>query len=64
MLDHVGAVVGDIARSRTSYDAALAADGAGDGAPGLRPHDHPGYHGAIALDPDGLNIEAVRHVPE
>ena len=128
MLDHVGAVVSDIARSRTFYDAAfaplgiavmmevtaeqtgghahlgygsdgqpyfwigtggpstgrlhvaftagsravvdafhkaaLAAGGTDNGAPGLRPHYHSNYYGAFVLDPDGLNIEAVCHVPE
>jgi catechol 2,3-dioxygenase-like lactoylglutathione lyase family enzyme len=41
-----------------------AATGAGytdHGAPGERPHYHPGYYGAFVLDPDGHNIEAVNH---
>jgi catechol 2,3-dioxygenase-like lactoylglutathione lyase family enzyme len=41
------------------YAAALAAGGADNGAPGLRPHYSPDYYGAFVLDPDGLNIEAV-----
>lgn len=41
--------------------AALAAGGRDNGAPGLRPHYHPGYYGAFVLDPDGHNIEAVFH---
>ncbi|HST37282.1 MAG TPA: VOC family protein [Allosphingosinicella sp.] len=43
------------------YEAALAAGGRDNGAPGLRPHYHPNYYGAFVLDPDGLNIEAVCH---
>jgi catechol 2,3-dioxygenase-like lactoylglutathione lyase family enzyme len=43
------------------HEAALAAGGRDNGAPGLRPHYHPDYYGAFVLDPDGLNIEAVCH---
>ncbi|HEX4351543.1 MAG TPA: VOC family protein [Polyangiales bacterium] len=54
-----------VARSRTEVDAfhaaALAAGGSDFGAPGLRPHYHPGYYGAFVLDPDGHDIEAVFH---
>jgi len=41
------------------YDAALAAGGRDNGAPGLRPHYDPNYYGAFVLDPDGNNVEAV-----
>jgi catechol 2,3-dioxygenase-like lactoylglutathione lyase family enzyme len=80
MLDHIGATVSDLARSRAFYDLALAAPdrkavdafhagaiaagGRDNGPPGLRPHYHPDYYGAFVLDPDGLNIEAVCHTPE
>lgn len=40
------------------YDAALAAGGRDNGAPGPRAY-HPGYYAAFVLDPDGNNIEAV-----
>jgi catechol 2,3-dioxygenase-like lactoylglutathione lyase family enzyme len=43
------------------YQAALAAGGEDNGAPGLRPHYHENYYGAFVLDPDGHNIEAVCH---
>ena len=43
------------------YQAALAAGGKDNGAPGLRPHYHENYYGAFVLDPDGNNIEAVCH---
>jgi catechol 2,3-dioxygenase-like lactoylglutathione lyase family enzyme len=53
------------ADSRTAVDAfyaaGLAAGGRDNGGPGPRPHYHPGYYGAFLLDPDGNNIEAVRH---
>jgi|SRR5579862_283565 len=53
------------ARDRATVDAfheAAAAAGYRDnGAPGERPHYHPGYYGAYVLDPDGHNIEAVFH---
>lgn len=45
------------------YQAALAAGGRDNGAPGLRPHYHPDYYGAFVLDLDGHNIEAVCHEP-
>lgn len=56
------------ARSRAEvnafHEAALAAGGRDNGAPGLRPHYHPNYYGAFVFDPDGNNIEAVCHAPE
>ena len=45
------------------YQAALAAGGKDNGAPGLRPHYHKDYYGAFVLDPDGHNIEACCHTP-
>jgi len=45
------------------YEAAMAAGGRDNGAPGLRPHYHADYYGAFVLDPDGNNIEAVCHWP-
>jgi catechol 2,3-dioxygenase-like lactoylglutathione lyase family enzyme len=44
------------------HDAALAAGGRDNGAPGERRY-HPGYYAAFALDPDGNNVEAVYHGP-
>lgn len=53
------------AASRAEVDAfhaaAMAAGAVDNGAPGLRPHYHPNYYGAFALDPDGHNVEAVCH---
>jgi len=44
------------------HEAALAAGGKDNGAPGLRSY-HPGYYAAFVLDPDGNNVEAVWHGP-
>ena len=56
------------AASRTQvdafYQAAIAAGGKDNGAPGLRPHYHKDYYGAFVLDPDGNNVEAVCHRAE
>lgn len=46
------------------YDAAIAAGGKDNGAPGIRAHYHPSYYGAFVLDLDGHNIEACVHKPE
>lgn len=43
------------------YQAALAAGGKDNGAPGERSQYHPGYYAAYIIDPDGNNIEAVYH---
>jgi catechol 2,3-dioxygenase-like lactoylglutathione lyase family enzyme len=44
------------------HAAALAAGGASDGSPGLRPHHGEGYYAAFIRDPDGNRIEAVTFV--
>jgi predicted lactoylglutathione lyase len=41
------------------YEAAIAAGGKCNGAPGLRPHYTVTYYAAFILDPDSHNIEAV-----
>jgi catechol 2,3-dioxygenase-like lactoylglutathione lyase family enzyme len=46
------------------HAAAVAAGGADNGGPGVRPHYHANYYGAFVLDPDGHNIEAVCHAAE
>ena len=56
------AIVADSRRDVDAfYNAALAAGGKDNGAPGLRPHYHPNYYGAFVIGPDGHNIEAVCH---
>jgi catechol 2,3-dioxygenase-like lactoylglutathione lyase family enzyme len=43
------------------HEAAIAAGGTDNGAPGERPEYSEGYYGAFVLDPDGNNVEAVHH---
>ena len=52
------------AEVRAFYEAAMAAGGRDNGAPGPRPHYHPDYYGAFVLDPDGNNIEASCRMKE
>src|SRR5262245_39730141 len=49
------------AQVRAFHAAGLAAGGASDGEPGLRPRYHADYHAAFLIDPDGNRIEAVYH---
>jgi catechol 2,3-dioxygenase-like lactoylglutathione lyase family enzyme len=60
---HVAFACDDRAKVHAFYDAAIAAGGKDNGAPGLRPHYHPNYYGAWVHDADGNNIEAVCHTP-
>ena len=61
---HVAFEVDTRAKVHAFHEAALAAGGRDNGAPGLRPHYHPNYYAAFVHDPDGSNIEAVCHRPE
>jgi catechol 2,3-dioxygenase-like lactoylglutathione lyase family enzyme len=58
---HVAFCVDSRAAVDAFHQAALAAGGTDNGAPGLRPMYHPNYYGAFVRDPDGHNIEAVFH---
>jgi catechol 2,3-dioxygenase-like lactoylglutathione lyase family enzyme len=58
---HVAFTAPDTETVDAFHAAALAAGGSDNGAPGRRPHYHPGYYGAFILDPDGNNVEAVCH---
>jgi catechol 2,3-dioxygenase-like lactoylglutathione lyase family enzyme len=60
---HIAFVAATRAQVDAFHAAALAAGGADNGPPGVRPHYHPNYYGAFVLDPDGRNIEAVCHAP-
>ena len=60
---HVAITARTAPRSMRSTQAALAAGGKDNGAPGLRPHYGPNYYAAFVLDPDGHNIEAVCYLP-
>jgi predicted lactoylglutathione lyase len=57
---HLAFQAADRETVRRFFDAALAAGGTDNGAPGLRQY-HPDYYGAFVIDPDGNNIEAVTH---
>jgi catechol 2,3-dioxygenase-like lactoylglutathione lyase family enzyme len=59
---HVAFQAPDQATVQRFHEAALAAGGRDNGAPGERDY-HPGYYAAYALDPDGNNVEAVYHGP-
>ncbi|MFL5945278.1 MAG: VOC family protein [Gaiellaceae bacterium] len=61
---HVAFAADDRATVDAFHAAALAAGGADNGQPGLRPIYHEHYYGAYVHDPDGNNIEAVCHLPE
>ncbi|HSF58754.1 MAG TPA: VOC family protein [Candidatus Binatia bacterium] len=58
---HVAFRVGQRSLVDLFHQAAIAAGGKDNGAPGLRPQYHANYYGAFVLDPDGHNIEAVCH---
>jgi catechol 2,3-dioxygenase-like lactoylglutathione lyase family enzyme len=59
---HLALQADDQETVRRFHEAALAAGGRDNGAPGEREY-HPGYYAAYALDPDGNNVEAVYHGP-
>jgi catechol 2,3-dioxygenase-like lactoylglutathione lyase family enzyme len=61
---HVAIAAQDRAGVDAFHEAAMAAGGTDNGAPGVREVYHPSYYGAYVLDPDGNNIEACCHRPE
>ncbi len=61
---HIAFAAANRKQVREFYEAALAAGGKDNGAPGIRDIYHPNYYGAFIIDPDGHNIEAVCHKPE
>ena len=62
-----GQMVALLARHRDvvkrCHEAALAAGGTDEGAPGLRPHYHPDFYGAYFRDPDGNKLCVCCHDP-
>ena len=61
---HIAFTATDRATVDAFHAAALAAGGADNGAPGIRELYHPDYYGAYVLTADGLNLEAVCHLPQ
>jgi catechol 2,3-dioxygenase-like lactoylglutathione lyase family enzyme len=59
---HLAFQTPDRAAVHKVYDAAIAAGGRDNGAPGERDY-HPGYYACFFYDPDGNNLEAVNHGP-
>jgi catechol 2,3-dioxygenase-like lactoylglutathione lyase family enzyme len=59
---HVAFGAESVAQVNAFHEAALAAGGTDNGAPGLRPEYSERYYGAFVLDPDGHNIEAVTRI--
>jgi catechol 2,3-dioxygenase-like lactoylglutathione lyase family enzyme len=58
---HLAFPVDENAAVEAFHRAATEAGYRDNGAPGERPHYHPGYYGAFVLDPDGNNVELVNH---
>ncbi|HET7129161.1 MAG TPA: VOC family protein [Gaiellaceae bacterium] len=58
---HLAFGVEDFDAVQRFYETAVGAGYRDNGAPGERPHYHPGYYGAFVFDADGHNVEAVFH---
>ncbi len=61
---HVAFMAADRTGVRAFFDAAVRQGAEVLHEPAEHPEYHPGYYGAFVRDPDGNNVEAVRHVPE
>jgi catechol 2,3-dioxygenase-like lactoylglutathione lyase family enzyme len=61
---HIAFAAPDRSTVDAFHEAAMAAGGTDNGAPGLREHYHPTYYAGYVRDFDGNNIEAVCHTPE
>ena len=60
---HIAFSAPDRATVDAFHRAAVEAGGRDNGPPGPRPIYHPNYYSAFVLDPDGINVEAVCHLP-
>jgi catechol 2,3-dioxygenase-like lactoylglutathione lyase family enzyme len=58
---HLALVAPNRAAVDAFHSAAIAAGGADEGAPGLRPQCGDGYYAAFVRDLDGYRLEAVVH---
>lgn len=56
---HIGFVAPTKAAVHAFYEAALAAGGVDEGAPGSRPEYSEPYYGCFVRDPDGHKVEAT-----
>ena len=67
MLDHMTFRAADIARTHAVCVAGPSPHGGPPGSAGChlswRAHDRRHCHGAVVIDPDGNNVEAVGHDP-
>jgi catechol 2,3-dioxygenase-like lactoylglutathione lyase family enzyme len=61
---HVAFTAQDRAMVDAFHEAATAAGGKDNGAPGVRAHYHENYYAAYVHDAAGNNVEAVCHRPE
>lgn len=61
---HLAFMAKDREQVAAFHEAALAAGGKDNGAPGLRPEYNEHYYAAFVIGPDGHNIEAVCQRPE
>jgi catechol 2,3-dioxygenase-like lactoylglutathione lyase family enzyme len=59
---HIAFGADSVEQVQAFHEAALAAGGTDNGAPGPRPEYSAVYYGAFVLDPDGHNVEAVTRV--
>ena len=60
----IALLAADRATVDRAHEAALAAGGTDEGAPGLRPHYHADYYGAYFRDPEGNKLCICCHQPE
>ena len=60
---HLAFLAPSRAAVRAFHEAALAADGQDEGAPGPRPQYSEHYYGAYVRDPDGNKLQAVCYAP-
>jgi len=56
---HIGFIANDTKQVHAFHEAAIAAGGKDDGAPGPRPDYGEAYYGCFIRDPDGNKIEAT-----
>jgi catechol 2,3-dioxygenase-like lactoylglutathione lyase family enzyme len=58
---HIAFIAPTVETIQKWYQMCLDNGGTSNGAPGQRPHYHPGYYGGFIIDPNGWRIEACLH---